>query len=429
MAKSHSLLMASLILVITTACASSGSQAPQVQEEVVKPSEPMTLTMLQDGATISDEEFETMIAAPVKAKYPHITVQIVRNTKGADGLSNLISGGSFPDFMFTTYPQIKIHRELGTAYDMTSLIKTYKMDIGKFDPAAMETSRVYGGNEGMYAVPFSLNFLALFYNKDIFDMFGVTYPKEGMTWDETVNLAKNFSRTAGGVEYKGIMIPGIGDLITQLSLPYVNATTNKAAINSDGWNKVFQLIKAVNEIPGNKGATLDHFLKTQTLAMIPTYDARFAALEKLQGTPSQFNWDITQFPSYTERPNTSLASSGHFLLVSALSKHKEEAFEVINLLTSEANQNLITEHGRFTSLNNEQIKNKYGMNMKSMQGKNIKAVFNSKFAPPFPPTKYDKFATPHLTAAVKSVIDGELDVNSAIRRAEEAFNKDIEANK
>lgn len=391
-----------------------------------KPKEKITLRMLQDGATISDDEFANLIAAPVQAKFPHITVEMIRLGKGEASIESMLTRGDFPDFMFTTYPRIKAHRDLGTALDLSALIQTHKLDLNRFDAAALETSRLYGDGK-YYGIPFSLNFLAFFYNKDLFDQFGVSYPKEGMTWEETIALARSFSRTVGGVTFKGIMLPGITDLSTQLTLPRVDLKTNKAVIASDGWRQVFDVIKSSNDIPGNQNQVLDDFLVNQTLAMLPSYDARFAALEKLHGTPNNFNWGITQFPSFKEYPNRSLASSGHFLLVSALSKHKDDAFEVIKLLTSNEIQNLITEHGRFTSLRDEAIRNRYGVNMKSMQGKNISVVFKSSFAPPFTPSPYDSIASKHLNEAVKKLIAGQADINTIMREAEELANRDIEA--
>lgn len=389
---------------------------------------PVTLYMLQDRATISDEEFANLIAAPVKAKYPHISVEMVRATGGVQGLSEMISAGTFPDLMFSTYPQIQVHKEMGTAENLSPYITKYKMDLNQFDPAAMQTSRIYGGSStNVYAVPFSLNFLALFYNVELFDQFGVSYPTEGMTWDQMMELAKKFARSANGVDYRGIMIPGVTDLGTQLTLTRVDAKTNKALPDQEGWRTILKLIQDVNAIPGNKNSTLDHFLKTQSLAMLPSYDARFAALEKLYGTPDDFKWDITQFPSHPGKPNTTLASSGHFLLASTLGKHKEEVFQVIQLLTSEANQNLITEHGRFTGLSNETIKNKYGVNMKSMRGKSIKAVFKSSFAPPYQPTVYDELVHKELSAIAKKMIETGMDVNTALREVTEAGNRAIEA--
>ncbi|GAA3411173.1 ABC transporter substrate-binding protein [Paenibacillus hodogayensis] len=418
------------ISMIVSACNSSGSSTGAgtgtVKSEE-RPPEPIELVMLQDGATITDDEFANYIAAPVRAKYPHITITMMRNNKGNEGLSNLISSGSFPDLIFTTYPQIKINRELGTAQDLNDMIQKFKMDTGKFDPAALQTSKIYGNSDHLFALPFSLNFLATFYNKDLFDKFGVAYPKEGITWDEAIQLSKSFDRTLENISYRGLMTNGASDLSTQLSLPYVNAGTNKAQLTTDGWKRLLDLLKAINDVPGNKGATLDHFLKDQTLAMVASYDARFAALEKLQGTSGQFNWNVTQYPSYPDKPNVSLASSGHFLIVSSLGKHKEEAFQVVDLLTSDDIQKLITENGRFTSLKNETIKSLYGKNMKSMQGKDIKAVFKSAFSPPFPPTKYDSFVITRLNEAVKKVTNGETDINSALREAEEAANRDIAA--
>lgn len=398
----------------------NGAAAPE------KPKEPITLRMLQDGATISDEEFANLIAAPVKQKFPHITVEMVRRGKGETSVESMLASGSFPDFLFAVYPRITEHRGLGTVQDMTELIQTQKLDLNRYDAAALETSRVYGDGK-IYAIPFSLNFLAFFYNRDLFDQFGVSYPKEGITWDQTITLARSFSRTVAGVSYKGVMLPGITDLSTQLVLPRVDAATKKAAIGSDGWRKVFDVIKAANDIPGNQNPVHNDFLVNQTLAMLPSYDARFAALEKIYGTADDFKWDITQFPSFAGHPNRSLASSGHFLMMSSLTKHKEEVLEVIKLLTSDEVQNLITEHGRFTSLKSEAIRNRYGVNMKSMQGKNISVVFKSEFAPPFAPTPYDAFVNTQLNEAVKKLVAGAADVNTLIREAEEAANKNIEA--
>src|SRR5690606_12985519 len=147
---------------------------------------------------------------------------------------------------------IKAHREIDTGLPLNDLIKKYNLDLNKFDPAAMETSRIYGGSsDQIYAIPFSLNFLATFYNVDLFDRFGVDYPTAGMTWDDFIALGRRMARTVDGVEYLGITaLPGIGDMATQLSLARVDATTMKANITTDEWKRVVDVIKRVHEIPG-----------------------------------------------------------------------------------------------------------------------------------------------------------------------------------
>lgn len=400
----------------------AGSKAPPA---------PIKLLMLQDGATITKEEFQTLIADPVSAKYPHITMELAVNGKGDEGVQQLLASGTFPDLIFGTYPRIVNHRELQTVENLNPMIARNKLDLQRFDPGAIATARAYSGSDSLYALPFSLNFTATFYNKEIFDKFGQPYPKEGMTWEDALDVAKSVSRTSDGVQYRGAFIQGIGDVSSQLSLSRIDPVTGKANIASqEGWKSLFELYKAFNDLPGNKDAhtstTLNNgFLKDQNVAMAISYDARFAALEKLYGTPQDFAWDVTQFPSFKGKPDVTVASSGHFLMLSSLSKHKEEAFQVIQLLGSQEIQKKITDYGRYTALQDPAIKEMYGHTMKSMQGKNIKAVFKSRFANPVPPHPNNDLTLPAINAALTRVVNEEVDINSALRQAEEEMNKAI----
>ncbi|GAA3404159.1 ABC transporter substrate-binding protein [Paenibacillus hodogayensis] len=431
-----SIVSLGMLGALLTACSgattpAAGGNDNSVAQKTSEPPAPVKLIMMQDGATITKEEFETLIAAPVKAKYPHITVELVINSKADAGVQDFIASGEFPDLIFSTYPRITNHRDLKTVEDLNPFVANNKIDLKKYDPAALQTAQVYSGDGKLYALPFSLNFTATFYNKDLFDRFGVPYPKDGMTWDDALDTTKKMSRVMEGIEYKGAFVQGIGDVATQLSLPLVDPKTGKANLASqDGWKKLFDLYKAFNDIPNNTDASTattltNGFLKDQKVAMAISYDARIAALEKLYGTPQDFNWDLTQFPSFKEKPNTTVASSGHFLLLSSLGKHKEDAFKVIEMLGSSEVQKLITDHGRFTALSDQSIKEMYGNNMKSLKGKNSKAVFKSQFAAPVAPHTNNAYVLSHVNKALTRVLNGEIDVNTAIREAEEAANKEI----
>lgn len=426
-------------VAVLSACGQNGASpsgsadpsSPQLPAESKAPPAPIKLLMLQDGATITKEEFQTLIAEPVSAKYPHITIELAVNGKGDEGVQQLLASGTFPDLIFGTYPRITSHRELQTVENLNPMIARNKLDLQRFDPGAIATARAYSGTGSLYALPFSLNFTATFYNKEIFDKFGQPYPKEGMTWEDALDVAKSVSRTSDGVQYRGAFIQGIGDVSSQLSLSLIDPATGKANIASqEGWKSLFGLYKAFNDLPGNKDAhtatTLQNgFLKEQNVAMAISYDARFAALEKLYGTPQDFAWDVTQFPSFKEKPNVTVASSGHFLMLSSLGKHKEEAFRVIELLGSPEVQRKITDFGRYTALQDPAIKEMYGHTMKSMQGKNIKAVFKSRFADPVPPHPNNDLTMPAINAALTRVVNNEVDMNTGLRQAEDAINKAI----
>ncbi|MEF3313784.1 hypothetical protein PV433_33410 [Paenibacillus sp. GYB004] len=101
------------------------------------------------------------------------------------------------------------------------------------------------------------------------------------------------------------------------------------------------------------------------------------------------------------------------------------ALQVMELLVSAEIQKKITDFGRYTALQDQAIKEMYGHTMKSMQGKNTKAVFKSRFADPVPPHPNNDLVFPAIDAALTAVVEGFIDSNTALRQADEAINKAI----
>lgn len=250
---------------ILSACGNAGGAGTPSDPKPSEPPAPVKLTLLLDGATLSKDEFDNLIAAPVKAKYPHISMDMVTNTnKDKDaGVQDFIASGQFPDLVFSTYPRITNYRDLKTLEDLTPYVTKRNIDLKKFDPAALQTAQVYSGDGKLYALPFSLNFTATFYNKDLFDKFGVPYPKDGWSWDDALDTTKKLTRSLDGVDYKGAFVQGIGDVSTQLSLPRIDPKTGKAnLVAQDQWKQLFDLYKSFTDIPGNKDALAGTTLMT-----------------------------------------------------------------------------------------------------------------------------------------------------------------------
>ncbi|RKN71832.1 extracellular solute-binding protein [Paenibacillus ginsengarvi] len=108
------------------------------------------------------------------------------------------------------------------------------------------------GKDYLIGIPYTRNFSALYYNKTIFDKFGVAYPKEGMTWSEYADVAKRVTRTEGGIQYRGLE-PNVPKRVgAQLSLPLVDPKTNRAALNTEQWKKVLTQMTDIYKIPGNE---------------------------------------------------------------------------------------------------------------------------------------------------------------------------------
>ena len=136
-------------------------------------------------------------------------------------------------------------------YDLTELIKKYKVDLSKFEPGLLQTYSEVSGEGKLYGLPESINPHVMFYNKDLYDKFGVPYPKDGMTWNEAYEMSRRLTNFQDGIQFRGIglffrTIPTNNDA----SLPQIDAKTERAAVNTAQWKLQFDNLKRFYEIPG-----------------------------------------------------------------------------------------------------------------------------------------------------------------------------------
>lgn len=87
---------------------------------------------------------------------------------------------------------------------------------------AMGGLKDYFEKDKIYGLPIAMINASIYYSKDIFDKFALPYPKNGMTIDETYELAKRMTRLDNGVQYRGFEIAAnIQIQYNQMSLPIV----------------------------------------------------------------------------------------------------------------------------------------------------------------------------------------------------------------
>jgi multiple sugar transport system substrate-binding protein len=436
-------LISGLLLFFLASCAGQegvkqAQDASGTGENPVKQAEPKAdpvhLGFYQFSGSITDEEFQTLVVNPVKKKYPNITLELIRSGKGTTP-EELVAAGNMPDIIFTGSSGALTISQLSAGQDLNSLIKKANMDVGKFDPTAMQAIRLYSDKKQTLAVPFSINFSALYYNKDIFDKFAVPYPSDGMTWDQAIEVARKVTREVDGVSYKGLEFDsGIGGakrMGEQLESPLVNPKTLKAALNTDGWKKALNTMLQIKSIPGNinKKKPIPSFEQDREVAMMAGLGARLGEINALaiQGKP--INYDLATMPVFTEKPHNAFGMSLFLLMLSSTGKHQEQAFQVIQLLTDNDVQTMLNKQGRLTSLKDAKLKDSFGEEMFSFKGKNKQAVFKVVPAPQLAYTLYDKITNNELNAAVNQMLDKGVDVNTALRQAEEKANQAIEAQK
>ncbi|MDF2724815.1 MAG: family 1 extracellular solute-binding protein [Paenibacillus sp.] len=423
--------MAALCLALTASACSKNTESGKEQ----KGSEPVS-TLTKEPATLniflnqsmSDEEFQRLVVEPVKKKYPHITLTFSRPGTNSS-LANLITSGQTPDIIYYS-PYLYALAQYDLLKDIRPLMQKYSVNLSSFDPLVVDLMQRFAPSGEVYSLPFVKNTSAMFYNKELFDKFGQAYPKDGMTWEDTIELAKKVTRSVDGTPYRGLdphMNGAIHNFAAPLSLRLADAATNKAYID-DKWKSVFQLAMDMYAIPGNRpakiGNPLDDFLKNQVLAMFPAFYSQMQV--NLPAVP-QLNWDVVQLPAFREKPNTAYQIDYHQFVIAKSSKYPEQAMQAIHAILSEETAVAAARVGRIPAVKLPQLEKEFGAEVTVYKGKNIAGIFKSSNAVAAPQYQYDDMVRSQINRAFTDVFNGTVDINTALRQAEERANQAIAA--
>jgi len=386
-----------------------------------KPAEPITLKFytMQNSNYAQEGNFADEIGNVVKAKFPHITLQHVHSPKYED----LIAANDIPDILLETSSSagVKI-KQNGLAFDLAELIQTERFDLSRIHPALLDQLKASSGDGKLYGLPFTGSNFILFYNKDLFNKFGVPYPNDNMTWDDAYDLTKKLARMDGGIPYIGFALnSGLALKYSQLSLNAGAPKENKGAVLTDDWKRLFETYKRFYDIPNNSLIKVDEFPKGQ-IAMT------LHITEKLTAWPQQapnLNWDVVAAPTFPNKPNTGFQPNVYSLFVTSQSKYKEQAFEVVASLLSDEVQTYLSKKGYVTPLVNKDVQQVVGQNVAGLQGKNVRnAIYAHDYAEP-PQARDGHLIYVDIGGGGKffdDMIKNGEDVNTTLRK----WNEDIE---
>lgn len=240
---------------------------------------PIELTFL-DMAQMTEAVFQESILKPIQSKYPAMEIRYELYPEGAD-IKSYFSSHRIPDIIYAPLEEMDMlvaQKLLGKIpqkfFPIQSTVESMKK-IGNPDG----TPVAYGA-EAIGPIPDFYGMLkkyengALYYNIDLFDRFGVNYPWEGMTWSETFDLAKKLTREEGGVFYQGFQ-SDYEYLMDHRSLkfPYYDSVAKQSNLGKDEWTKWLFYLKSFYDLMGNElqdepiAKTRTRFIQDQTIAM------------------------------------------------------------------------------------------------------------------------------------------------------------------
>lgn len=262
-----------------------------------------------------------------------------------------IAGGAAPDIITTEVNYFVTFASKGILEDLTGFAEQDPdFRLSDFFPQIIDRFTVQGK---LYAVPRDVApFACVFYNKDLFDQAGVSYPTDNWTWDDLLKMARALTKkdSSGrtlqygfyGWAWKNFVYGNGGALVDDVKNSTQARVTDPKTIAGLQFYADLANLYEVAPTPlalSNLGMGVDTMFASGRLAMF---------LSGIWETPLlrnyKFRWDVAMFPKNNEGVRAfGTGGSGYAILRS--SKHKNEAWEVIKALTGEEGQARLAERG------------------------------------------------------------------------------------
>lgn len=384
------------------------------------------------GADWNEEQFMEAFGTPIKQKFPHVSLQYIAGGTAGNSVKELLAAGQRIDILFASIGATPTHLlDSNLQYDISPQIKKYNYDLNQLEPSMVDMAYKLGNGE-IYGLPVYVPPSAIYYNRDIFDKFGVDYPGQGLTWDGLYEIHNKISRKEDDVQYLGLG-SSYGHLVimNQLSLPLVVTETKKATFDTlPQWKGFLENFVRFYKIPGydlqqnqtSEPNERNRFFRDRIIAMFISLTALHQPTEI-----NEMNWDLAPYPVFKDNPGVGSQAYPTYFYITTMAEQKDQAFEVIAYLTSKEYQIKRAEEGRFlTTLTDSEIRGSFGKNNPMYQGRNVQHFWPVKYAPAGSVNKYNSMASGELQTAIRQVILENKDINTALREAAERTNKRIE---
>lgn len=443
--KRYPMILAAFFLLFSTAlsaCSSSSStgSAPPPTETAqdsaeAKPSpaetpkettdEPVTIKILYPWGA---DAFELRYRG-IEKLLPNVTIELFDSQAQMDPLQELNAQKIVPDIIFANWGLDALY-ELDMIEPLDDLIQKHQFDLKALDPSLVASIRAMDrtGQGRILGFPIQYSPYGIWYNKEVFDKFGIEYPTERLTWDEVVELAKQMTAERDGVQYRGLeMGPGLasGEVTVPLSQLAVNLTdpdTGEVLIDKEpAVTRYFELMKKIYGIPGivneDPEARKDYEFPKKNVGMIVSW------IEYLRwgvGDPEvAANMEAAPLPIWGDGEESAPPAGSNLLVINKYSEHKDAAFKVLAAYLSPEHQTELAKIGDAPPLfNNKDVISHFGENVEVFQGKNVAAFYET--SPALPPAKISTW-NPYVDigGSMLKFSQSDMDIASFLRQLKE----------
>jgi len=310
----------------------------------------VTLTLTYWGGDVDTTTWQQRLAL-AKEKFPNITVnaQIIP-TDYDTKLQTMFAGGTAPDIAEVSQDDFDNFASQGEFEDLNPYFQQAGIDlVSQFGQGNIDTFTEDGH---LYGIADRSGAMVIWYNKDLFDQAGVSYPTADWTWDQFRTAAKQLTQrdASGNVTVWGWwgnldwwplwaqwMAQNGGGILDASGQPILNSQAN-----IDGLQFMQDMVYQDKTGPSpldyaNMGVTSPDTVFAQgKMAMEVTGFWNVAQLES-----TSVNYDIAPLPQGKVK---AVPVSVAGLAMSSSCQHKAEAAELLEFLTSAAGQKPIADN-------------------------------------------------------------------------------------
>ncbi|BCB78547.1 ABC transporter substrate-binding protein [Phytohabitans flavus] len=335
---------------------------------------PPTVRLLVFGAPEELESYRTLVDEYVKVS-SGARVQLVEASDREDlitRLSTSIAGGSPPDLFlmnYRFYGQFAAKNAVEPLDDR--LAKSTVVKLADLYPQAVEAFRWQGRQ---LCLPQNVSSLVVYYNRTLFQKFGVAEPKAGWTWNDLITTATAMTRNASGTIVRGTESEGGSARVAVYGLGVEPTLIRVAPLV---WSAGGQIVdderkptRFTFEAGPARDALRDFVALRLAYGVVPTDEeveaendesrfsnGRLAMLLSSRRvtttfrTVKDFEWDVAPMPLYGKQPAGILHSDAY--CITSGSKAKDAAWRFLEFAIGAEGQRILASTGRTVPSNIE----------------------------------------------------------------------------
>lgn len=315
-----------------------------VDEQVATADAPITITVAYPwGEDQFDDRF-----GPIDEKFEELEIEFASYDGSSESLQEMFAAEIVPDIIVSSPTDIVPLEEADAIFPLNDLVEQEGFDLDRINPALISLIKGFDSEERLIGLPDGTGLFGLYYNKEVFDLFGVDYPDpdEPMTWEEVLDIASKMTREHNGQEYLGLEFGGSGSVseiaevpLKQLATSMTDPETGEVLITEKPeFTSYLELMEEYYSIPGMRSETaLENDMFAQKRAAMTINWHNYLAYG-WGDTEYIRDMDVAPVPVWEDKPDTGPYLGTATMVVTTYSENKVSAFRVLEEYLSNDNQ-------------------------------------------------------------------------------------------